>query len=164
MANPLTVSSLNLANFTHKDIWKKNIRDGILARLATSDPELMVGNTDIYTFTQTPKAELVGEGGEKSSADFSPVKVTAKTYKVQFTYRYSDEIKYADADYQLRILDTLAGNIMTGLSRAVDLIAIHGVNPLTGTVADGVVNYFNKADNGVATVTETANATLMLWL
>ncbi len=63
MATPLSTSTLNLADFTAKGVWKKNIRDGVLPRLAAADPELMVGSTDIFTFTGTPKAELVGEGG-----------------------------------------------------------------------------------------------------
>ncbi len=160
MANPLTTSALNLADFTAKGIWKKNIRDGVLPRLAAADPELMVGSTDIFTFTGTPKAELVGEGGNKSSADGTPSKVVAKTYKVQLTYRYSDEIKYADEDYKLGLIEGLAGNIMKGLSRAVDAIAIHGINPATGDVSDTIANYIMKSGNGVEVIaaTDSANA------
>lgn len=158
MATPLSTSTLNLADFTAKGVWKKNIRDGVLPRLAAADPELMVGSTDIFTFTGTPKAELVGEGGQKSSMDGTPSKVVAKTYKVQLTYRYSDEVKYADEEYQLGLIEALAGNIMKGLSRAVDAIAIYGINPATGTVSDSVANYLMKASNGVTQVVATDNA------
>lgn len=154
MANPLLTSALNLANYTESGIWQKNIKSGVLAQLATSDPEIKVGSTDIFTFTGTPKAELVGEGANKSSFDGTPTKVTAKTYKVQLTYRYSDEVKYADEDYQLRLVEALAGRIGKGISRALDLIAIHGVNPATGLVSENVANYFKKASNGVTVITD----------
>ncbi len=157
MANPLLTTALDLSNHTGKS-WRKNIRGGVLARLAASDPELKVGSTDVFTFTGTPKAELVGEGANKSSADGTPTKATVKTYKVQITYRMSEEVMYADEDYQASIVENLVANVATALSRALDLLAIHGVNPATGTVSASIANYFTKAGNGVFRVTATANA------
>lgn len=148
MANPLKTDALNLANHTASGIWQKNIKSGIIGTLTPDDPQIMVGNTDFFTFTGTPKAELVGEGANKSSMDGTPSKVTAKTYKVQLTYRFSDEVKYADEEYRLRLMETLAGNIAKGVSRAIDLVAIHGVNPLTGSVASTVSDYITKSGNG----------------
>jgi hypothetical protein len=80
--------------------------------------------------------------------DGTPAKKTSKTYKVQLTYRFSDEVRYADEEYRLRLMEALAGRIATGVSRAVDLVAIHGVNPATGQVAEGVVDYITKSGNG----------------
>jgi hypothetical protein len=156
-ADPLLTTALDLANHTGKS-WRKNIRGGVLARLAPSDPELKVGQTDVFTFTGTPKAQLVGEGANKESADGTPTKQTVKTYKVQITYRFSDELMYADEDYQAGVVDNLVANIATALSRALDLLAIHGVNPATGTVSANIANYFTKSGNGVDRVTATADA------
>lgn len=154
MANySLKTSALNLADFTASPVWQKNIKSGVLAGLAASEPEIKVGSTDFFAFTGTPKAELVGEGANKSSMENVPAKVVAKTYKVQLTYRYSDELKYADEEYQLGVVRALAGNIATGISRALDLIAIHGVNPLTGSAASSVINYFKKSNNNVSVIT-----------
>lgn len=157
MADPLLTTALDLANHTGKS-WRKNIRGGVLARLAPSDPELKVGATDVFTFTGTPKAELVGEGANKSSADGTPTKQTVKTYKVQITYRFSEELMYADEDYQAGVVDNLVANIATALSRALDLLAIHGVNPATGDVSASIANYFTKGGNGVHRVTSTSDA------
>lgn len=157
MANPLLTTALDLANHTGGS-WAKNIRGGVLSKLAPQDPEIKVGSTDHFTFTATPKAELVGEGANKASADGTPSKVTVKTYKVQITYRYSDELMYADEDYQAGVVEGLVGNIATALSRALDLLAIHGINPATGVVSASVANYFTKAGNGVSIVTATADA------
>lgn len=154
--DPLFTADLDLANHQGKT-WRKNIRGGVLAALATSDPELKTGSTDFFTFTGTPKAQLVGEGVNKESADGKPTKVTAKTYKVQLTYRFSDEVLYADEDYQTQVVDNLVANIATALSRAVDLLAIHGVNPATGNVASQITDYFTKGGNGVHRVTSTSD-------
>lgn len=157
MANPLLTTALDLANHTGGS-WAKNIRGGVLSKLAPQDPEIKVGSTDHFTFTATPKAELVGEGANKASADGTPSKVTVKTYKVQITYRFSDELMYADEDYQAGVVEGLVGNIATALSRALDLLAIHGINPATGVISASVANYFTKAGNGVSIVTATADA------
>lgn len=148
MANPLLTNALDLAEHTASGIWKKNIKGGIIGSLTPDDPQIMVGATDFFTFTGTPKAELVGEGANKSSMDGTPAKKTSKTYKVQLTYRFSDEIRYVDEEYRLRVMEALAGNIATGVSRAVDLVAIHGINPLTGQAAESVTDYIVKDGNG----------------
>ena len=156
MANPLLTTALNLANHTGES-WAKNVRTGVLSKLAPSLPNLMIGSTDFFTFTGTPKAELVGEGANKSSEDGTPTKVTAKTYKVQLTYRFSEELMYADEDYQAGIVEQLVANIATALSRALDLIAIHGINPKTGEISSSVSQYFDKPGNGINRVVSTVN-------
>lgn len=157
MADSLKLAALDLAAHQGKT-WAKNIRGGVLSQLAPQDPQIKVGSTDHFTFTATPKAELVGESQNKSSQDGTPGKVTAKTYKVQVTYRFSNEVQWEDEDYQTGLVDGLVGNIAVALSRALDLIAIHGVNPATGDVATSVTDYFTKSGNGVARVVATANA------
>lgn len=156
MANPLLTTALDLAKHTGES-WSKNIRGGVLSRLAPTLPQIKVGSTDHFTFTATPKAELVGEGANKSSNDGTPTKVTAKTYKVQVTYRFSQELMWADEDYQAGIVENLVANVATALSRALDLIAIHGINPKTGEISSSVSNYFDKAGNGVSRVVATGN-------
>lgn len=151
----ILTSDLDLANH-QGEAWSKNIKAGVLSRLAPEAPEIKVGTTDHFTFTGTPKAQLVGEGAQKVSADDKPTKATTNTYKVQITYRFSDEVLYADEDYQAGIVDGLVANIATALNRALDLVAIHGVNPATGEVA-AVAHYFTKAGNGVGRVTATAD-------
>jgi len=134
-----------------------NIRGGVLAKLSIGDPELKVGTTDHFTFTGTPRAELVGESGNKASMDGTPGKKTVKTYKVQITYRFSNEVQWEDEDYQIELIDNLVANAATAISRALDLLAIHGVNPATGETG-AVTEYLTKSGNGVPVVTRTADA------
>lgn len=150
----LKTTDLDLA--AHQgETWSKNITTGVLAKLAVEAPDIKVGKTDHFVFTGTPKAELVGEGANKSSADNKPTKATVNTYKVQVTYRFSDEVQYEDEDYQTQLIDGLVKNISIALSRALDLVAIHGINPKTGEVVSSVVSYFAKAGNKVARVVAT---------
>ena len=144
MADTLQQSSLNLANYTASEVWSKNIRSGVLARLTPADPEIKVGPTDMFTFTGTPKAELVAEGADKGNSNETPTKVTANTYKVQITYRYTQEIQLLDSEGKIRIINALVARMLVALSRSLDLIAIHGINPLTGQTAATVVNYLDK--------------------
>lgn len=153
----LKTTDLDLA--AHQgETWNKNITTGVLAKLAPEAPDIKVGKTDHFVFTGTPKAELVGESANKSSADDKPAKATVNTYKVQVTYRFSDEVQYEDEDYQTQLIDGLVKNISIALSRALDLVAIHGINPKTGTAAAIVTSYFAKAGNKVARVVATADA------
>lgn len=150
----LKTTDLDLA--AHQgETWSKNITTGVLAKLAVEAPDIKVGKTDHFVFTGTPKAELVGEGASKSSADDKPTKATVNTYKVQVTYRFSDEVQYEDEDYQTQLIDGLVKNISIALSRALDLVAIHGINPKTGEASSSVVSYFAKAGNKVARVVAT---------
>lgn len=151
----ILTTDLDLANH-QGETYTKNIRSGVLSTLAPEAPEIKIGTTDHFSFTGTPKAQLVGEGANKTSADDKPSKATTNTYKVQITYRMSNEVMWADEDYQAGIVDNLVGMIATALSRALDLIAIHGINPATGEVA-AVAYYFNKAANGVHRTPATAN-------
>lgn len=145
MADVLYTSDLDLAAHQKKGVWRKAIKSGVLSQLAAADPEIKVGDTNIFTFLDTARAELVGEGADKSSQDGKPTKATAKTYKVQVTYRMSDEVKYEDEDYQIGLVEALVGRVGEALSRALDLIAIHGVNPATGAVSGQVTQYLDKA-------------------
>lgn len=158
MAEPLLTADLDLAAHTKSGVWSKNIKSGVLAKLAVADPEIKVGDTDLFTFLTTAKAELVGEGQNKGSADGTPTKATVKTYKVQITYRMSEEVMYADEDYQIGLVDALIERVATALSRALDLLAIHGVNPATGDVSVNIAQYLNKSGNGVHIVNASANA------
>ena len=145
MADVLYTSDLDLAAHQKKGVWRKAIKSGVLSQLAAADPEIKVGDTNIFTFLDTARAELVGEGADKSSQDGKPTKATAKTYKVQVTYRMSDEVKYEDEDYQIGLVEALVGRVGEALSRALDLIAIHGVNPATGDVSPNVTQYLDKS-------------------
>lgn len=145
----ITTGSFPLPDHLAKGIIAK-VQDGsVLAKLCTTEPQIQHGKTDFITFTQTPKAELVGESGEKTNSTANFGSVTSKTYKVQVTVRMSDEVLYEDKEYQLNALSTLTSSLDDAISRAVDLVGIHAINPLTGTVSENVTNNLTTTTNSV---------------
>ncbi len=119
-----------------------------VAELSAQEPQKF-GETDYIVFNDLPKAEFVGEGEEKSgtSAGFSTV--TAKPRKAQVTLRFNEEVRWADEDHQLGVLDTLANAGARALARALDLGLYHRINPLTGTTINGWDNYVTATDKTV---------------
>lgn len=58
--------------------------------------------------------------------------------------RFSQEVQWADEDVQIGVLQDLASNAGIALGRALDLVGIHKINPLTGTasslVTEGLID------------------------
>lgn len=138
----ISTQDLNLANYTSKTLFKKNIQSGVIAKIVDESPEkLLVGKTDVITLTKTPKAELVGEGQDKSPTPNKPGSRTVRTYKLQYTERFNEEVLMYDEDAQIGLIDGYVANLLKALSRGVDLVGFHGVNPLTGIVS-GQAQYY----------------------
>lgn len=144
--------------FTTSDIKNlpREIADGIVkdaktsstvAALSATEP-MRFGDVDIITFNDQPRAEFVGEGEDKSPTGGSFGFVTAKPRKAQVTMRFNQEVKWADEDYQLGVLEELADAGRLALARALDLGVYHRINPLTGTETDWT-NYLNATTNRV---------------
>lgn len=144
----LTTSNITIPVTVADKIWAKALDNSTLATLAQAQPQKF-GESKVMVLTSAPKAELVGEGGEKSP---TPVEFATKTVtprKLQVTVRVSDEVKWADEDYMLGVWETIEDACSTALGRALDLVGYHKLNPLTGAVApsisEGVTDTANSA-------------------
>lgn len=138
----ISTQDLNLANYTSKTLFQKNIQSGVIAKIVDESPEkLLVGKTDVITLTKTPKAELVGEGEDKSPTPNKPSSRTIRTYKLQYTERFNEEVLMYDEDAQIGLIDGYVANLLKALSRGIDLVGFHGINPLTGLVSAQAVHY-----------------------
>lgn len=115
----------------------------VLASLSPERPSLY-GNVQAVRMSQKPRAEIVAEGGDKSSSDVAWTSVVAQPVKVQTTVRMTDEVRWADQDHKLLIVDSLVDSIGESIGRAVDLIGIHGINPATGLAATSVTSFLNQ--------------------
>nr|DAR17202.1 MAG TPA: major capsid protein [Caudoviricetes sp.] len=127
-------------------IWKKAVDDSVLARLAKRRPQKF-GQVKQMTLTGTPRAELVGEGENKSPSEIGFGDKTVVPRKLQVTVRVTNEVQWADADYKLGVWDEIEDANAKALGRALDLIGIHKINPLTGSVAttisEGIIDCTN---------------------
>lgn len=132
----LATGSFSLPKHMVPGVWQKAQGQSVLARLSAADPQEF-GEQQYMTLTAPPRGEVVGEGAEKaeSTATFAPV--TAIPRKVQVTQRFNQEVKWADDSRQLGVLQTMADLSGVALGRALDLIAIHGINPRTGALLAG---------------------------
>lgn len=148
--NALFTTDFNLPQEYVAGIFKKAQSSSVLARLSGATPQKF-GKSQVMVLTGAPKAELVAEGAQKSPTPTTYAPKTVNPFKLQVTMRFSNEVMYADEDYQLGILADIQENAGIALGRALDLVGIHKVNPLTGTVASTVTEGIIDATD-VATV------------
>ena len=150
----LATSGLSLPNHLASGLWSKVQTGSTLARLSGQTP-MMFGTTQLMTFDTKPKGEVVGEGANKSQSQPGFGSKTVAPRKVQVTQRYNEEVQWADEDYQLGVLSAMADAGAEALSRALDLIAYHGINPLTGAALSGSPAKVLDTANTVEIVTAT---------
>lgn len=116
-------------------IFEKAQKGSTLAQLSGARPQKF-GKQQVFVLTAPPKAELVGEAAKKSPTPASYSSKTVNPFKLQVTMRFSQEVQWADEDTQIGVLQDLASNAGIALGRALDLVGIHKINPLTGTVSE----------------------------
>jgi hypothetical protein len=143
----------------------KNIASGMFAKAQTGSAVVALsgaqpqefGEVTHMTLTGRPRAELVGEAVAKSSTTSTFGTKVVTPHKFQVTQRFNQEVKWADDAYQLGILRTLAAEGGDALSRALDLGVFHGINPLTGLAAAGIIvgDRLGTTTNSVEIVTAT---------
>ena len=154
----LITSNFNLPNDISAGIFKKAQSGSAIAQLSGATPQKF-GKSQAWVLSAAPKAELVGEGAKKSETPTTYATKTINPYKLQVTMRYSSEVQWADEDTQIGILQDLADNAGIALGRALDLVAIHKINPLTGTAASQVTEGLIDATQfSTLTGTEYENA------
>lgn len=132
----ISSSEFSLPNELVPGVWRKAQGLSTLARLSGSEPQKF-GKKQYMKLTAVPRGEVVGESGDKSQSNAAFAPVVAVQRKVQVTQRFSEELKWADEDEQIGALQTMADLSGEALGRALDLIAIHGINPLTGAALAG---------------------------
>lgn len=149
----LGTTNITLPKTIAAGLFSKASTGSAVAALSGAEPQ-QFGETTHMTLTGRPRAEYVGEGADKASttATFGTKVVTP--HKVQVTMRFNEEVQWADEDYQLGVLSTLAAEGGDALARALDLGVFHGINPLTGTAIASIV-----AGDRIATTTNSVELT-----
>lgn len=122
--------------------------DSVLASLSPEQPTLF-GNVQAVRMTRKPRAQIVAEGANKTSDTAEWDSVMASPVKVQTTVRFTDEVKWLDEDHRLGIVDALTSALGESIARAVDLIGIHGINPIDGTRAASVTSFLDQTTKRV---------------
>lgn len=153
----LTTANIKLPTEVAQEILRKAQDSSTIQVLSPSTPALFK-NVENVIFTKEPEAEFVGEGASKSSMDpeFTPVK--GEIHKAQVTVRMSDEVRWADEDSQLGIIDAITDASAKAVGRALDYGVYHAVNPATGTSVEDMTAL--TAGANAVTATSDASADL----
>jgi hypothetical protein len=130
------------------DPWVNNIHKGsTISQLSGATP-MKFGKGEAFVF-DSGEAEYVGEGANKSSNDVTKTTQTVENFKFQKTIRFTEEVKWADEDHQLGVIQQILDQIQPALSRALDYGVIHGINPKTGAVVAGMTQKLTAATTSV---------------
>lgn len=145
----------------------QNLADGLFSKASTGSAVVALsgaeaqkfGTVTHMTLTGRPRAEYVGEGADKGHTTTTFGTKVVTPHKVQVTQRFNQEVLWADEDYQLGILDTLAKEGGDALARALDLGVFHGINPASGTAIASIVagDRIATTTNAVELVAGTVN-------
>lgn len=127
------------------DLINKVKGESSLALMSQQIPVAFNGNKE-FTFTMDKEIDVVAESGAKSHGGITVSPVTIVPIKVEYGARVSDEFMYAAEEEQINILQAFNDGFARKVARGLDLMALHGVNPRSGTASNVIGdNHFDKA-------------------
>lgn len=127
-----------------------------LANLCPMSAIAFNGNKEM-TFTLDKEADIVAENGAKTVGGATVKPVTIIPIKFEYGARVSDEFLYGTEEARVDVLTQFTEAAATKFARGLDLAALHGVNPRTGT-ASAVVGD-NNFDSKITNIVKYAAAT-----
>lgn len=110
-----------------------------LAKLSGQAP-IAFNGTEIFTFNFDKEADIVAESGAKGVGGATVAPVTIVPYKIEYGVRVSDEFVYGSEEARINYLRAFADGFAAKAARAIDIMAMHGLNPRTGTASSVVGN------------------------
>ncbi len=146
----LSTTDITFPDQMAKGIWQKAQQGSVIGNLVGAEP-MKFGKVKKMLFTTPPRAEFVTAGAQKSGSSVAFTSKEAQPYKAQVTLRFDQEVQFADEDYQLEVLQTLADSSANALARALDLGIFHALNPLPGTTFAGITEKLSDTTASVTT-------------
>lgn len=125
------------------DLFSKVGGKSSLAALSEQIPVAFNGN-DIFTFSMDDEVNIVGENEAKAAGGVTVAPVKVVPVKIEYGARFSDEFLYAAEEKKLEILRAFNDGFSKKVARGIDIMAMHGVNPRTGTTSALITQYFDK--------------------
>lgn len=138
-----------------QDIFSKVNGFSSLAKLSVQTPIPFNGISE-FVFTMDGEASIVGEGADKPAGEAEVKSVVIKPIKFIYQHRLTDEFVNMSEEKQVPYLKAFTEGFAKKMARALDIAAMHGVNPATGTAYDGIAsNNFDMATVGKIVTTAT---------
>lgn len=136
-----------------KEIFSKVQGKSSLAKLCGQTPIPFNGVKE-FTFSMDSEVDIVAENGAKSNGGATVSAVTIVPLKVEYGARVSDEFMYASEEEAISILQSWADGFAAKVAKGFDLMAIHGINPRTGTASAVIgTNCFDSLVTGSKVIT-----------
>lgn len=110
-----------------------------LARLSARKPMAFSG-TDAFVFTLDKEVDIVAENGAKTKGGATIEPVSMVPIKFEYGTRVSDEFVYCSEEKRMEYLRTFLEGYAAKMARGMDIAAMHGFNPRTGTASQVVGN------------------------
>lgn len=133
------------------EMFNKVTGKSSLAKLSGQTPIPFNGVKE-FVFDLDKEADIVAENGAKTVGGGSVSPKTIQPIKFEYGMRVSDEFLYASEEAKLETLKRFAEGASKKFARALDIAAIHGLNPRTKTASNVVgTNCFNSAVTQKAT-------------
>lgn len=112
------------------DLFNKVAGKSTLAKLAGTIPVPFNGS-EIFTFSMDDEVNIVAENGVKPAGAISMAPVKVVPLKIEYGARVTDEFMYATEEKQLDVLKAFNDGYAKKVARAIDIMAMHGLNPRT---------------------------------
>lgn len=134
-------------------IFSKVAGHSTLAKLSKQEPIPFSGASQ-FVFTMDGEASIVGEGENKPAGDAGFKPVTIAPIKFVYQHRLTDEFVNMSEEKQVPYLQAFTDGFAKKMARALDIAAMHGVNPATGNACEAISSKnFDMAAVGSVTVT-----------
>lgn len=144
-----------------REMFSKVVGHSSLAKLSNQKPVPFNG-VDQFVFDFGGEVSIVAESGAKPAGGASVTSVQIRPVKVVYQSRVSDEFIYAAEERKLEYLRSFADGFTKKVGRALDIMAMHGVNPATGSDSSIIGdNNFDDAIDSSNIITLEANSTLI---
>ena len=132
----MDTSKLHLPKTVAQAVVNKVSDTSTIAALSPSSPQIFT-DKEFMLFNGKAEADVTTEGQTKSSYEQDLDYVTGKRFKVQTTTRVTSELKWADEDNRLEIVNRIQEDQAKAIGRALDYVVYHAVNPKSGTAITG---------------------------
>lgn len=148
----MAFTSANFPSNLVKEVFVAAKGHSSLAKLAKQEP-LSFSGTDIMVFSFDGEVNLVAEGAAKAAHTNGKDFVKMVPLKVEYGARVTNEFLKASEEKQLDIMRGFTDGFGKKIARGLDIMAMHGVNPATGTASALIGTNSLDTNTGVTAVT-----------
>jgi hypothetical protein len=134
-----------------------------IAVLSPAKPEIFEDETYLI-FNGASEAEVIAEGAAKSSYEQPVSPIVGTRFTVQTTTRVSNQLKWADEDNQLQIIESIQDDQGAALGRALDYVVYHAISPKSGLTLGAGFTPLSTSAVQVYTGKTAANMTDADWI